>query len=295
MAWKQILVQLEKLHVEKISDWLSENLAQAVTFEDAKNKPILEPAPGETPLWDRVIVTALFDDSDPVEKITQQLHQTFADEILTSKIVDLQDQQWERAWMKDFKAMKFGQRLWICPSWEEVPEPEAVNIILDPGLAFGSGTHETTALCLHWLDSLTLANKHVLDYGCGSGILAIAAAKLGAKHVIGTDNDPQAIIASKQNSLRNQIDPLQFELILVSADKPPALPAVDVLVANILAEPLRQLAEELAKCVKTGGKMALSGILNDQADEIVQIYTEWFYLNPVKQLGNWSLVSGVRR
>ncbi len=295
MTWQQLILQINHLHAEEIGDWLSEHGAQAVTLEDAKDNPILEPAPGETPLWDQINLTALFEENDAVAEILKQLKKHFEESIQTAKITLLEDQQWERAWMVNFKAMRFGKRLWICPSWETIPAPDAVNIILDPGLAFGSGTHETTALCLEYLDAEDLHSKTVLDYGCGSGILAIAAAKLGASHIIGADNDPQAIIASRENAVRNKIDNEKISFIQVSAKSPPAIEAVDILVANILAEPLRLLAEDLVEKVKSGGQVALSGLLIEQAEEIMAIYQRWFTLNPVKKLGSWCLVSGVKK
>ena len=298
MPWQQLLIGLEKSNAEDISDWLSENTALAVTFEDATDTAILEPAVDQTPLWDELVVTALFEQNADVEAIKENLQQAFPDKILSSTILTLDDQPWERSWIKQFKAMQFGQRLWICPSWQTVPDKDAINIILDPGLAFGTGTHQTTSLCLQWLDALslseTLTDKYLLDYGCGSGILAIAAIKLGAKHATAVDYDPQAITASKENANRNQITQQQFKALLVNADKPERLNRVDILVANILAEPLRQLAFELATLVKPGGRIALSGILNEQAEEVIQIYSKWFALEPLKKIDDWCLISGTK-
>ncbi len=292
MPWKQLILLIDKTEVENISDWLTEHGAQAVTYQDGKDAPIFEPAPGETPLWESVVVTALFENSDNVEKLSEQLLQYFEAKVSSSKIALLDDQQWERAWMVDFKAMQFGKNLWVCPSWEDVPDADAVNLILDPGLAFGSGTHETTALCLEWLESVCLKNKSVIDYGCGSGILGIAAVKLGATKVIGTDNDPQAIIASRDNAQRNNITAEQFELIRVDPQKAPEIELVDVIVANILAEPLRHLAADLVSKVRTGGIIALSGLLREQAEEIMSVYQQWVRFNAVKNMGNWCLLNG---
>ncbi len=295
MAWLQLYLQIDKSIAETISDWLSEQGAQAVTFEDSEDQPILEPAPGETPLWKKVTLIALFENTDPVANIELLAKKQFQSSILNSKIKALDDQPWERAWMDHFEAMKFGNRLWICPTWQQPPEPDLVNIMLDPGLAFGSGTHETTALCLTWLDSLDLENKLVIDYGCGSGILAIAAAKLGALKIFGADLDPQAILASRENARRNHITDQTLELYSVSADSPPLLAKADILIANILAAPLRHLAPELANLVKKGGQIGMSGILKEQAEEMINIYQQWFDELSVKNKGDWSFISGVRR
>ncbi|MFI3247474.1 MAG: 50S ribosomal protein L11 methyltransferase, partial [Ferrimonas sp.] len=201
----------------------------------------------------------------------------------------LEDKDWEREWMDHFHPMKFGHRLWICPSWREAPEPDAVNVLLDPGLAFGTGTHPTTALCLQWLDSLDLTNKQVVDFGCGSGILAIAAIKLGAADVVGLDIDPQALTASADNAERNGIkDKLT---VYLPKDQPQDLQA-DVVVANILAGPLRELAPVISALVKPGGQLALSGLLQEQAEELRTIYSQWFTLNPTTIEGDWCRLDG---
>lgn len=294
MAWRQLLLKINQSVAQDLSDWLMENGAQAITFEDSEDQPILEPGPGETPLWEKVTLIALFEEEDNVEAIESYVKSSFPNEIAHSEIKNLEEQVWERTWMDHFEAMKFGSRLWICPSWQQPPEPDAINIMLDPGLAFGSGTHETTALCLTWLDSLNLSNKSVIDYGCGSGILAIAACKLGAAKVIGTDTDPQAILSSRENANRNEVDEALLELHAVYKDSPPELPQVDVLVANILAEPLRLLAPQLSKLVKSGGCIGLSGILNEQAEEIQSIYQQWFQQVEISHRGDWSFISGIK-
>ena len=201
-----------------------------------------------------------------------------------TKVELLEDKDWVREWMDHFHPMQFGERLWICPSWRDVPNPDAVNVMLDPGLAFGTGTHPTTALCLQWLDGLDLAGKTVVDFGCGSGILGIAALKLGAARVIGIDIDPQAIQASRDNAERNGVAD-QIELYL-PADQPQDVEA-DVVVANILAGPLRELAPLIAGHGKAGSLMALSGVLESQAPELETIYGQWFEMDPtaVKRSG----------
>ncbi|MBP3863108.1 MAG: 50S ribosomal protein L11 methyltransferase, partial [Pseudomonas sp.] len=202
------------------------------------------------------------------------------------------DQDWERSWMDNFHPMRFGQRLWIVPSWHAAPEPDAVNLLLDPGLAFGTGTHPTTALCLEWLDGQDLKNCTVLDFGCGSGILAIAAMLLGAKHAVGTDIDVQALEASRDNANRNGVDPQLFPLYL-----PEDMPQVqaDVVVANILAGPLVSLAPQLSSLVKPGGRLALSGILAEQGEEVAAAYAQDFDLDPIANRDGWVRISGRRR
>ena len=210
----------------------------------------------------------------------------------THELEQIEDQDWERSWMDNFHPMRFGQRLWIVPSWHAAPEPDAVNLLLDPGLAFGTGTHPTTSLCLQWLDAQQLQGKTLIDFGCGSGILAIAGLLLGAEHAVGTDIDIQALEASRDNAQRNQIVDELFDLYL--PENMPAEPA-DVLVANILAGPLVSLAPQLASLVKPGGLLALSGILAEQTDEILQAYQGDFELDPVAEQDGWIRVSGKRR
>ena len=194
--------------------------------------------------------------------------------------------------MDNFHPMRFGERLWIVPSWHAAPEPDAVNLLLDPGLAFGTGTHPTTSLCLQWLDAQQLQGKTLIDFGCGSGILAIAGLLLGAEHAVGTDIDIQALEASRDNAQRNQVADDRFDLYL--PEQMPDTPA-DVLVANILAGPLVSLAPRLASLVKPGGLLALSGILAEQTDEILQAYRDDFELDPVANQEGWIRVSGRRR
>ncbi len=207
-------------------------------------------------------------------------------------VEEIADQDWERSWMDNFQPMRFGRRLWIVPSWHAAPEPDAVNLLLDPGLAFGTGTHPTTALCLEWLDGQELAGRQVLDFGCGSGILAIAALLLGAERAVGTDIDPQALEASRDNASRNGIEPARFPVYL-PADLPQR--QADVLVANILAGPLVSLAPQLTGLVRPGGLLALSGILAEQAEEVRAAYSAHFDLDPTAEREGWIRISGRRR
>ena len=276
MPWIQIRINATAKTADKVSNMLLGRGAQAVTFMDAKDVPVYEPMPGETPLWGETEVMGLFDaETDPAPTIAF-FQQIFGEDV-GYKVEQLEDKDWVREWMDHFHPMQFGERLWICPSWRDVPNPDAVNVMLDPGLAFGTGTHPTTALCLQWLDGLDLAGKTVVDFGCGSGILGIAALKLGAARVIGIDIDPQAIQASRDNAERNGVAD-QIELYL-PADQPQDVEA-DVVVANILAGPLRELAPLIAGHGKAGSLMALSGVLESQAPELETIYGQWFEMDP---------------
>ncbi|ATY82365.1 50S ribosomal protein L11 methyltransferase [Aeromonas veronii] len=288
MPWIQIRINATAKTADKVSNMLLGRGAQAVTFMDAKDVPVYEPMPGETPLWGETEVMGLFDaETDPAPTIA--FFQQIFGENVGYKVEQLEDKDWVREWMDHFHPMQFGERLWICPSWRDVPNPDAVNVMLDPGLAFGTGTHPTTALCLQWLDGLDLAGKTVVDFGCGSGILGIAALKLGAARVIGIDIDTQAIQASRDNAARNCVAD-QIELYL-PADQPQDVEA-DVVVANILAGPLRELAPLIAGHGKPGSLMALSGVLESQAPELETIYGQWFEMDPTAVKEEWCRLSG---
>ena len=288
MPWIQIRINATAKTADKVSNMLLGRGAQAVTFMDAQDVPVYEPLPGETPLWGETEVMGLFDaETDPAPTIAF-FQQIFGEDV-GYKVEQLEDKDWVREWMDHFHPMQFGERLWICPSWRDVPNPDAVNVMLDPGLAFGTGTHPTTALCLQWLDGLDLPGKTVVDFGCGSGILGIAALKLGAARVIGIDIDPQAIQASHDNAERNGVAG-QIELYL-PADQPQDVEA-DVVVANILAGPLRELAPLIAGHGKAGSLMALSGVLESQAPELETIYGQWFDMDPTAVKEEWCRLSG---
>ncbi len=292
MPWIQIRIHANEQNAEQISDYLSATGSQSVTFMDAKDTPIYEPDLGEVKYWADTIVMGLYDANQDMDVVVDYLKQQPAlAKQLSYKIEALEDKDWEREWMDNFHPMKFGERLWICPSWCEVPDPQAVNILLDPGLAFGTGTHPTTALCLQWLDGLDLAGKTVVDFGCGSGILAIAAIKLGAKRVIGIDIDPQAIQASRDNAQRNGVVD-QLELFLPKDQ--PQLEA-DVVVANILAGPLKELAGVITAYARPNADIALSGILEAQADALTAVYQQNCQLDPIKTMDEWIRVSGKKR
>ncbi|ATC97743.1 MULTISPECIES: 50S ribosomal protein L11 methyltransferase [Pseudoalteromonas] len=292
MAWVQIRINSTKENAEIISDELMELGCPSVTFVDAKDTPIYEPKLGEVTLWADTTVIGLFDASVDMQAITEHLAQMpILQENFVCKVEQLEDKDWEREWMDNFHPIQFGERLWICPSWRDIPDPSAVNVLLDPGLAFGTGTHNTTALCLRWLDSLDLIGKTVVDFGCGSGILGIAALKLGAKRVIGIDIDPQALEASRDNAERNGVAD-QLEVYLPE-DQPEF--EADILVANILAQPLRELHQVILGLLKSGGEFALSGILEEQVTSVEDIYRQYAELETSQQDGEWMRVAGKKR
>ena len=292
MPWLQVRLAITPEQAETYEDALLEVGAVSVTFMDAEDQPIFEPDLGTTPLWSHTHLLALFEADTDADAVFAHLQLLTSAELPEHQAEVIADQDWERSWMDNFQPMRFGQRLWIVPSWHAAPEPDAVNLLLDPGLAFGTGTHPTTALCLEWLDSQDLQDCNVLDFGCGSGILAIAALLLGAKEAIGTDIDVQALEASRDNAGRNNIEPGLFPLYL-----PEDLPQVqaDVVVANILAGPLVALAPQLSSLVKPGGRLALSGILAEQGEEVAAAYAKDFDLDPIANRDGWVRISGRRR
>lgn len=290
MPWIQLKLNATSTTAEPISELLQDSGALAVTFLDAHDTPIFEPLPGETRLWGNTDIVALYEADQDLFPIVEalKLHPIMTPDFAW-KVEQLEDKDWEREWMDNFHPMKFGKRLWICPSWRDVPDETAVNVMLDPGLAFGTGTHPTTHLCLEWLESLDLTGKTVIDFGCGSGILAIAALKLGAAKVIGIDIDPQAITASLDNAGRNHVAD-KIELYLAK-DQPEGLLA-DVVVANILAGPLRELFHPISALVKPQGLLGLSGILEQQADELNAIYQADFNMQAPTIKDEWARLSG---
>lgn len=292
MPWLQVRLAITPDQAAALEDQLLELGAVSVTFMDAEDQPIFEPDLGTTPLWSNTHLLALFEADTDADALLAHLRLLRGGELPGHQVERIEDQDWERSWMDNFQPMRFGQRLWIVPSWHEAPEPEAVNLLLDPGLAFGTGTHPTTALCLEWLDGQELAGCRVLDFGCGSGILGIAALLLGAGSALGTDIDPQALEASRDNAGRNGLPAEAFPVYL-----PEHLPQqpVDVVVANILAGPLVQLAPTITALVKPGGRLALSGILAEQAEDVRAAYASAFDLDPTALKDGWVRISGVRR
>ncbi len=291
MAWIQINTIVSESLAEPLSNAFMEVNAASVTFQDAKDQPIYEPELGTTPIWKLAKVVGLFDAEVDSQSIIQQLTQYIPDiPAHAYKVEQLEDKDWIRAWMDQFKPMLFGDNLWIVPSWSQPPKPDAVNLMLDPGLAFGTGTHPTTSLCLTWLDRHSPKDLSVIDYGCGSGILALAAQKFQAASVAGTDIDPQAITASQQNAERNQE---HIEFALVENFSPPPC---DLLIANILAGPLKQLATEFDRLLKPNGTLVLSGLLAKQADELIAHYqTFGIELTTFEQQEEWGLLAGQKK
>ncbi|NUR22928.1 50S ribosomal protein L11 methyltransferase [Frateuria sp.] len=298
MPFLELALTLRAEQQPRVEEALDDLGALSITLRDADaetpdEQAIFEPGVGELPLWPTITLDALFDaDTDRrglVEALGELLPWLEPDQLAFREVAD---EDWERAWMDQFKPMPFGRRLWIYPWNIEPPTGEDIVVVrLDPGLAFGSGTHPTTALCLEWLDGLDLAGQRLIDYGCGSGILAIAALKLGAAGAVGVDNDPQALIASRDNAQRNGVaDRLA---VFLPGDEPHA-PA-DVFVANILAGPLGELAPTFAAACKPGAPFAISGILDGQQDELLARYGEWFDGLRVDAREDWVRISGRRR
>jgi ribosomal protein L11 methyltransferase len=265
--------------------------ALSVTLGDAGDQPLMELPPESQQLWESTRVTALFEGDQDLTALRGALSEALEASVLQSlRWERLEDRLWERVWLEHFKPMRFGQRLWVCPDGQQIAPEEGVIIQLDPGLAFGTGTHPTTALCLSWLEGLELHGKTLVDYGCGSGILAIAALKLGARQVLAVDHDLQALEASQSNALKNGVA-AQLETCL--PEDAPATQA-DVLVANILADPLKSLAPKLAQLLAPGGEFALSGILAEQTEEVCACYRPFADLHPPTQQEDWILISGIK-
>ncbi|MGG2141157.1 50S ribosomal protein L11 methyltransferase [Symbiopectobacterium sp. RP] len=293
MPWIQLKINTTGEQAEQLGDALIESGAVSVTFQDTHDTPVFEPLPGEARLWGDTDVIGLYDAETEMPDVIAQLEQEpLLGAGFRHKIEQLEDKDWEREWMDNFHPMQFGKRLWIYPSWRDIPDPNAVDVMLDPGLAFGTGTHPTTSLCLQWLDSLDLAGKTVIDFGCGSGILAIAALKLGAAQAIGIDIDPQAIQASRDNAQRNGVS--ERLALYLPKDQPNDLSA-DVVVANILAGPLRELSPLISTLPKAGGHLGLSGILASQAENVAAAYTDLFDLDPTVEKEEWCRITGVKR
>lgn len=271
VAWHRVRVSTDSVQVGEIEALCWQHGAAAVSLLDAADQPLLEPGPGETPLWSEVVVEALLPADGGVEHLAMALLAAQRIDALSDLHIEaVAETAWERAWMDSFQAMRFGQRLWICP-WHQPPEPSWSHVLrLDPGLAFGSGTHATTALCLEWLDGAALKEASVIDFGCGSGVLGLAAAVLGANTVVAVDHDPQALLATQDNAERNH---LQATLTVCTPDAFAATDQrADCVLANILAEPLIGLAPALMARLKPGAWLVLSGILSEQAARVTAAY-----------------------
>jgi ribosomal protein L11 methyltransferase len=291
-----VLAQLVVLtrHPDFAEEILTAQGAQSVTQVDAADDPVLEPAPGEAPLWPRTRTTGLFDAGTDLAPVIAALRDTLPDgaaAIVTT--AELEEQDWIRIWLRDWKPLRFGHRLWVSPraKLDEVRDPGAIVVALDPGLAFGTGTHPSTALCLEWLAGADLAGKAVLDYGCGSGLLGIAALKLGAARATGVDIDPQALLATRENALANGVaGRLEAHL---AADFTPA--PHDLVVANILAGPLVELAPRLCASLAPGGAIVLAGLLEMHAAEVAAAYAPWCEMSAPVPLEGWARLEGRKR
>jgi ribosomal protein L11 methyltransferase len=297
MSWLSLVVETDAEHAERLSNALLESGALSVDLLDADADTPDEQAifgePGELPpgVWQHNRISALFESNRDVVEILRKASSGIGLEQLPEhRIETLDDKDWVRLTQSQFEPIPISPRLWIVPSWHTPRDPSAVNIVLDPGLAFGTGNHPTTRLCLRWLDDNLRGDESVLDYGCGSGILAIAAIKFGAAHATGVDVDLQAVIASRDNATANKVENARFYL---PDDAPQS--SYDLVVANILTNPLRVLAPLLSKSTRPGGRIVLSGILEEQAQAVMNIYQQWFDLDaPIFEDG-WSCLSGSRR
>jgi ribosomal protein L11 methyltransferase len=292
MIWKQISFEVKKSETDLVSEVLMGLGSVSITYSDALDDAIYEPPVGQTPLWDNVKVNALFS-----SEVNQKSIETSISDICNIVVIDtvtLKDRVWEEECQKDFPSMRFGKRLWVCPSWdtESILSNDSIVIHMDPGLAFGTGTHQTTSLCLEYLDSNPPKNLRVIDFGCGTGILAIAAVKLGAKSVIAIDNDPQAVLSSKENVAKNKCENTitTIHSINQGSDR-----KCDLLIANILANPLVELEPLFSDLVHTNGMLLLSGILKEQVDRVVKCYSINFSNIEVANKGEWFRISGKRR
>ncbi|UNU72936.1 50S ribosomal protein L11 methyltransferase [Moraxella nasovis] len=306
MSWQQLHLQCQKDKVELAEALFYDLGAVSILLEDAGDEPLFEPMPNEEPLWGNVVVTAIFDtnsddsfDGTDFEGLANEIAaKVDAERHWTTR---LDDKDWTKEWMTYYKPIKCAGNLWIVPEWLDAPEPNATNLILDPGLAFGTGYHATTRLCLDWLSKQDLTDKTVIDYGCGSGILGVAALLLGAKQVLAVDIDPQAVLATTQNAKLNGVaDKIQVFLPEEFA-KHQAKTGIlaDTITANILAKPLIGFAPYFAKLIKTDGKIVLAGLITSQIDEVLEAYTPYFTMDTPhnyadKEDHHWHRLSGTR-
>lgn len=295
MNWQQFVMDLGDLDADRVEAILLRHGACSVTLSDAGDMPVLEPAPGQTPLWQHTRICGLFDAGADFESLTADLRTSLdLADTPRHRIESLADRDWAREWLKDLQPLRFGKRLWVCPADGTAPAG-GVEVRLDPGLAFGTGTHATTELCLEWLDGLALEGRTLLDYGCGSGILAIAGLKLGACRAGALDIDPQARVATRQNALRNGVS----QNLSVWGEDEAVEGRYDVVVANILAGPLVDLVQSVITRLSSGGDLALSGILALQVDKIQAAYDPWiaFDVPAFRSQGGqtWARLSGRRR
>jgi len=292
MPWHQITVITNEDLAPRLADFFDNLGAVSVTYMDAEDEPVYEPAIGETKIWSNTEVIALYElDTDPALIKTLVYAQFKPEQLRNWRDEEIADQEWERAWMEHYHPMKFADRLWVCPTDQEQYEPGTVCLTLDPGLAFGTGTHPTTALCLEWLADHGLTGKTVIDYGCGSGILAVAAILLDAKEAHAVDIDPQAITATQSNALKNKV---QGKIACYLPEQFVPFQA-DIVLANILAKPLIDMAEQIANLVAPGGQLVLSGILHEQAESVMNAYRQYITFSTPVQQEDWIRLEGIKR
>ena len=291
MPWLQLIIPTNDTEADQLSDALMDQGAVSVTLQDMQDQPMLEPALGTTPMWSQTRAVGLFDASQDLKQVIHNIEQQLRKKIPDWKGEQLEDKDWVRAWMDDFKPMQFGEKLWVVPSTFEPPQANAANILLDPGLAFGTGTHPTTSMCLEWLDANPPTGKDIIDFGCGSGILAIGAILLGANHAEAIDLDPQALIATRDNAEKNNVSN-NIKTYLPNEFPKQQTP---LLLANILASPLIELASYFADLTMPQGHIVLSGILAEQAEDVLAAYQSNFDIQIWKQQGDWICLAGVRK
>jgi ribosomal protein L11 methyltransferase len=295
MTWLQLRVDAQRAEITEWEDELLAGGAVAVTLEDNADQPLLEPGVGETPMWNLTRITGLYPADTDMKRVLQEIPEHLL-KASNARVEILEDKDWEREWMQHYQPMQFGERLWVCPSWLEPPDPDAVNLMLDPGLAFGTGTHPTTALCLTQIEGLNLSGQTIIDYGCGSGILAVAALKLGATLALGVDNDPQALAACRDNANRNNIAPQQLTVVLPQdVDQQNWTQKAELVIANILAGPLIELSSTLINFLQPGGTLLLSGLLQNQAEALCAHYTDRLPLTVVSEKDGWVCLRGTLR
>jgi ribosomal protein L11 methyltransferase len=291
MSWLQLTLTIADAEAEGLAAVLEDAGAVAVTMAAASAEPVFANDQLESALWERLRLTALFDAEIAIEQVLASLVQYYEPNTLPPyQLTRLAEQDWSQTWKQGLQSMLFGERLWVHPSWLDVPEPQRLSIVLDPGMAFGTGTHPTTAMCLEWLARQELEDMDVVDYGCGSGILGMAALRLGARQVWAVDNDPVALTVALENAERNGIT---THFVTCLPEQLTATP-VDILVANILAEPLVTLAPQFAALVKNAGRLVLSGLLTAQEERCMEAYTPWFRFAPPTHTDEWVMLQAIR-
>ncbi len=292
MQWQQLRIRAGGADLDGLEAACLDLGALAVTLSDAGDEPVLEPRPGETPTWPDTELTALFSEDIAIDDVSTELFRRFkSSPKFAIQTEQLPDRHWEREWLKDFRPEPFGDRLWVCPHGQQAKDPNAIVLSLDPGLAFGTGSHPTTALCLRWLDRHIKGGEQILDFGCGSGVLAIAGLLLGATSADATDIDPQALRASVDNATANKVaDKLKVY-------EPSSTPTCqyDIVIANILASTLIDFAPQLIDSTRVGGQLVLSGVLKEQADDVMQAFTHAVDFTPAVIEGDWARLQGTRK